>query len=228
MKPVIGVTANYQAEQNGYFIREFYMTSIVKAGGIAIILPSTLDRNLINEYFRICKGLLLSGGGDLDPGHWGDLAQERAGEIDPIRDEFELISARKALQERKPILGICRGCQLMNVAAGGTLVQDIVGPMSHKQKAPRAYPFHDIFIDKGSQLHDILGSERIRVNSFHHQAVKKTGRSLAITAMAADGTIEAIESREHTFYQGVQWHPECLGDEYSARLFMALITAAQI
>jgi len=227
MKPVIGITGNYQSEANSFMLKDFYVTAIVNAGGIAVLLPSTLDETLIEDYYSLCQGLLLSGGGDLDPVYWGELPGLKAGEIDPMRDRFELSLARKALQGRKAIFGICRGCQVLNIAAGGSLVQDINSSMSHMQKAPRPYPFHDIFIEKNSQLRCIIGNDRVRVNSFHHQAVKKTGRGLSITAMAGDGTAEAVESQEHPFYLGVQWHPECMQDEISARLFMAFTAAAQ-
>jgi len=226
MKPVIGITGNYQSEANSFMFKDFYVAAIVNAGGIAVLLPSTMDETLIDDYFSLCQGLLLSGGGDLDPVYWGELPDLKAGEIDPLRDRFELSLARKAFQARKAVLGICRGCQVLNIAAGGSLIQNINTSMSHMQKAPRPYPFHDIFIEKDSQLRSIMGNERVRVNSFHHQAVKKAG-GLSITAMAGDGTVEAVESREHPFYLGVQWHPECMQDEFSARLFMAFTTVAR-
>ncbi|MDD3363987.1 MAG: gamma-glutamyl-gamma-aminobutyrate hydrolase family protein [Syntrophomonas sp.] len=228
MRPVIGITGNYQAENNSFCLKDYYVTSISDAGGIAVILPCTADGGLIEDYLSICQGLLFSGGGDLDPVYWGEFPEQDLGEIEPLRDGFELSLARKAFLSHKAVLGICRGCQVLNVAMGGSLVQDINGLMSHGQKAPRSYPIHDIFIEQNSQLHSIMSSERIRVNSFHHQAVKELGRGLSITAMAADGTVEAIESREHPFYVGVQWHPECLRDEFSACLFAALTAASQI
>lgn len=228
MRPVIGITGNYYAENNSFCLKDYYVASIADAGGIAVILPPTADGELMEDYLSICQGLLFSGGGDLDPVYWGECLEQDSGEIEPLRDGFELSLARKAFLSKKVVLGICRGCQVLNVAMGGSLVQDVKGLMSHWQKAPRAYPIHDIFIEPNSQLYCIMSSERIRVNSFHHQAVKELGRGLSIAAMAADGTVEAIESREHTFYMGVQWHPECLRDEFSAHLFTALTAAAQI
>jgi putative glutamine amidotransferase len=227
MRPVIGITGNYQADNNSFCLRDYYVASIANAGGIAVILPSTTDEGLIEDYLGICQGLLFSGGGDLDPVYWGECPEQNIGEIDPLRDGFELSLARKAFLNHKAVLGICRGCQVLNVALGGSLIQDIKSWMSHGQKAPRDYPIHDIFIEQNSQLFGIMSSERIRVNSFHHQALKELGRGLSITAMSADGTVEAIESREHPFYLGVQWHPECLRDEFSARLFTALTAATQ-
>jgi len=227
MKPVIGITGNYQLENNCFLYKDFYISSITDAGGIAVLLPATMDEGLIEDYLCICQGFIFSGGGDLDPVYWGELPHPECGEIDPLRDRFELSLARKALVFPKAVLGICRGCQILNVAAGGSLVQDITSPMSHTQKAPRNHSFHDIFIEKDSRLGIIVGDEHIRVNSFHHQAVRQPGRGLHITALADDGTVEAVESLEYPFYIGVQWHPECLVDEYSARLFAALTAAAQ-
>jgi putative glutamine amidotransferase len=228
MRPVIGITGNYMVDNNSFSLKDYYVDSISNAGGIAVILPHTDDEGFIEEYLAICQGLLFSGGGDLDPVYWEECPEQGLGEIDPLRDSFELSLARKAFISQKAVLGICRGCQVLNVARGGSLIQDINTSMSHGQKAPRAYPFHDIFIEQNSQLHSIMSSERIRVNSFHHQAIKEPGQGLSITAMAADGTVEAIEGREHPFYLGVQWHPECIRDEFSARLFAALTEAAHI
>ena len=227
MRPVIGITGNFNAENSTFCLKDYYVASIADAGGIAVILPCSRDEKLIAEYLEICQGLLFSGGGDLDPVYWGECPEQDLGSIEPLRDGFELSMARQGFLSHKAILGICRGCQVLNVARGGSLWQDIDSLMSHDQKAPRAYPIHDIFIEPNSQLHSIIGSERIRVNSFHHQAVKAVGRNMTITAMAADGTVEAIESREHPYFLGVQWHPECLTDEYSARLFASFTVAGQ-
>jgi len=226
MKPIIGITGNYQPENNAFLFKDFYVSAITAAGGIAILLPSTMDEGLIEDYLRICQGFVFSGGGDLDPVYWGEYPEQLCGEIDPLRDWFELSLARQACMLSKAVLGICRGCQILNVAAGGGLVQDITSPMSHNQKAPRNHPFHDIFIEKNSRLGIIIGDEHIRVNSFHHQAAKQPGRGLYVSALAGDGTVEAIESRDYPFYIGVQWHPECLEDDNSARLFAAMTAAA--
>ncbi|MDD4801498.1 MAG: gamma-glutamyl-gamma-aminobutyrate hydrolase family protein [Syntrophomonas sp.] len=228
MRPIIGITGNYSAENRTFSLKDYYVNSIADAGGIAVILPSTADDTAMKDYFAVCQGFLFTGGGDFDPVYWGELPEPRLGEIEPVRDEFELKLANQAFQNHKAVLGICRGCQAINVALGGSLVQDINSAMSHRQKAPKSYPFHDIFIEPSCQLRRIMNNEHIRVNSFHHQAVKKPGRSVVITAMAAEGTVEAIESPGHPFYLGVQWHPECLQDQYSARLFAAFIAAAQI
>ncbi|MDD4171377.1 MAG: gamma-glutamyl-gamma-aminobutyrate hydrolase family protein [Syntrophomonas sp.] len=227
MKPIIGITGNSQPENNSIIYKDFYVAAINRAGGIAILLPPTCDEGLIEDYLNICRGLLFSGGGDFDPACWGEVASPQSGAIDPLRDRFELSLAKKAFGSGKAVLGICRGCQLLNIAAGGSLWQDIQSPLSHVQKAPRNYPIHDIFIENDSQLRSIMQDDHVSVNSFHHQAVKEVGPGLAISALAGDGTVEAIESRQHPFYVGVQWHPECMRDVFSARLFKALITSAQ-
>jgi putative glutamine amidotransferase len=226
MKPVIGITSNYNDPEGEYVLRDFYVLSVHKAGGIAIILPPGESENIVEQYINICDGLIISGGGDIDPKNWGELPGNALGAINPRRDFFELILAEKALKKYLPVLGICRGCQILNVAAGGSLVQHIKGPMTHQQKAPRNYPFHDIVIAKGTILEKIIGIKNIRVNSFHHQAVKKPGLNLRISAYALDKTVEAIEGINQPFFLGVQWHPECLQDKYSTNLFKALVEAA--
>ena len=228
MRPIIGITGSCLFEDHCFSFKDYYVAAVTRAGGLAVLLPATTDESLQDDYLSLCQGLLLSGGGDLDPHYWGELSQPQAGEIDPLRDNFELSLARKVILSHKPVLGICRGCQVLNAAAGGSLIQDIISPMNHMQKAPRAYPFHDIFIENNSRLGNIIGTEQIRVNSFHHQAIKDPGRDLCITAMASDGMVEAIESREHPFYIGVQWHPECMEDEFSARLFAAFTESAWV
>lgn len=226
MKPVIGISGNYQGENNSFWFKDFYVNSILEAGGVPVLLPSVTDEELLEDYFRVCQGFVLSGGGDLDPVYWGEFPDPGCGEIDPLRDRFEVSLVRRAYLQNKAVLGICRGCQVLNAALGGTIWQDIKSPMAHSQKAPRNHLFHDIFIEKGSNLENIVGDQHIRVNSFHHQAVKLPGNGLYISAMAPDGIAEAVESRESLFFIGVQWHPECLKDDYSARLFSALTAAA--
>lgn len=223
---MIGISANYQEDQNSYFLREDYCSSILKAGGIPLIIPPFQDLSLIDYYLNICSAVLFSGGGDIDPYYWGETADKELGIISPERDLFELDLCLKAISLKIPILGICRGCQLLNVATGGNIIQHITSSMCHTQKAPRNYPIHDIFIFKESLLYRIMQQEYIRVNSFHHQAVKIPGDKLYISAQAADGTIEAIEFSAAPFVIGVQWHPECMHDSNSFLLFKAFVNAA--
>ncbi len=223
MRPIIGITGNYSYEDDFFWLKNHYVASINKAGGTSVILPPLEDEEVLNHYISLCNGFLFSGGGDLDPNYWDEMPDRRLGEINPLRDSFEYKLLQKILGSSLPVLGICRGCQVLNVAMGGTLIQDINTKFSHMQKAPRDYPFHGIVIEENSKLAKILKSNSIRVNSFHHQAIKRLGKGLKISAAAPDGTIEAVESEEHSFVIGVQWHPECLSDEYSYYLFRALV-----
>lgn len=225
MQPIVGITGSNRSGEHSLLFKDYYVRAVQRAGGLAVLLPPTTEESLLNGYIELCQGLLFTGGGDFDPVYWGEEAGPESAEIDPRRDKFELSLAIKAMQRRRPVLGICRGCQLLNVAAGGSLWQDVQSTITHAQKAPRYYPIHAIFIEPGSRLADIMKSTEIRVNSFHHQAVKGLGPGFYITAMAGDGTIEAIESRESYFCIGVQWHPECMRDIYSARLFEAFIAS---
>jgi len=227
VKPVIGVTGNFDDLEGNYLLKEYYVLSLYNAGGVPVILPPVDDDSLIEGYVDVCQGFVFSGGGDIDPYYWGELPQQRLGQINPLRDRFELTLARKIIERRLPVLGICRGCQVLNVAAGGSLFQHILSSMSHHQKAPRSYPFHEVIINEGSRLGKIVGSRKIRVNSFHHQAVKETGEGIYISARAIDGIIEAIESVAPFFFLGVQWHPECMSDISSLNLFKALVNAAR-
>lgn len=227
MRPLIGICSSYNMESGEYRLRDYYVDSIYRAGANAVLLPPLEDLNLLEEYLQVCKGYVFPGGGDVDPYHWGELPDRGLGEINPRRDYFELRLAEVIMERKLPALGICRGCQVLNVAARGSLTQDIVSPLSHQQKAPREYPFHDIVIKPGTLLNKILNETAIRVNSFHHQAVERPGRGVRVSAFAPDGIIEAIEMIEAPFILGVQWHPECMRDKASERLFQALVRAAQ-
>jgi len=226
MKPIIGISADFSYETVKHCLGDGYVASVRQAGGQVIILPPVDDENMTDQYLDICDGLILSGGGDIDPLFWGELPSPQLMEISPRRDAFELALTRQALERDLPILGICRGCQVINVAAGGSLVQDLAGELCHSQKAPRDYPIHAIFIKSGTLLLKLLGQNEVRVNSFHHQAVGNLGRDLLISARAADGTVEAVESRSHQFVLGLQWHPETMNDELSHRIFSSLVRAA--
>lgn len=175
-------------------------------------------------------GLLLSGGGDPDAWLYGEDALPGQGYVQPERDAMELYLARRALAKGIPLLGICRGAQIMAVAAGGTLHQDLTGvqKIQHQQRAPRTYPIHKVKVRRSSLLRKILQTAEIRVNSLHHQAVKQPGR-LVVSAVAPDGVTEAVELPGHLFALGVQWHPEWLADSHrhGRALFEALLVAAQ-
>jgi putative glutamine amidotransferase len=230
MHPIIGITPSYDHERQRYALSPEYTGAVREAGGIPLIVPY-LDAEATACVLKVCKGILLSGGVDLDPVHFGEEPLPQLGRICPERDRAELILARQALAAGVPLFGICRGIQLLNVAAGGTLVQDIgtgvQGRVKHSQTAPRFYPTHTVEIENGSVVASLLGTTSLRVNSFHHQSVKSVAPGFRVTARAADGVIEAIEGPG--FAVGVQWHPECMWkeDRTFLRLFEGLVDAAR-
>ncbi len=226
MRPIIGITCSKNHQDSSYCLREYYIASVQQGGGMPVILPPSDEETTIAEYLRFCRGIILSGGGDVDPVYWGELPGPELGEIDPQRDKFELQLAGLIIENDIPTLGICRGCQVINVACGGSLIGDLKTGLSHRQNAPRDYPFHDIVVEKASLLQEVVSATHLRVNSFHHQAVRVPGKGLRISAWAADGTVEAIEGIGKPWLLGVQWHPESMTDEFSSKLFSSLVAAA--
>ncbi len=229
MRAVVGISSGYEFDDRTFMLKESYVRAIVKAGGLPIVIPAVAEYDIIQSFSQICDGLVLSGGEDADPCYWGELPDKELGEVDPLRDFFEIELARTIIKMRKPVLGICRGCQILNIAAGGSIVQNIKGDFMHRQKAPRNYAFHPVFIQKDSKLAVILKTEQIKVNSFHHQAVNRPGQNIRISACASDGNIEAIEFIDQYYFgMGIQWHPECMDDLYADYLFKALVDASSM
>lgn len=235
MKPVIGVTSSLKEEQTVTSGMDYY-NSACRAGGLPVILPNLQDEDAVEQYAQLIDGLIVSGGVDIDPEQYGEEPSPALGQISPKRDFFEIKLVQSMLKLDKPILGLCRGCQVLNVALGGDLFQDIYDQhehklLQHRQKAPRDYATHYIEIERGSKLHEIVQHDRIKVNSFHHQAVRNVGKHLRVSARSSDGIIEAIESETHRFVIGTQWHPENLfrGDDIHAKkLFEAFIHACAV
>lgn len=235
MAPIIGITCAHSVETSGrFYVNEAYVRSIEVAGAVPLLIPAMrTPENVISLLERV-GGVLLPGGIDVDPMYFGEEPISALGNIDPDWDELELTVARTALEWDMPILGICRGIQLINIAAGGTIYQDIPTQikgqvLQHAQKAPCWHPTHEITIESGSMMEQMLGTDRVRVNSFHHQAVKMPAPGFRVTAKTKDGVIEAIESRNHTFACGVQWHPEHMVDRYVEQLgiFRYFVQAAE-
>lgn len=225
MKPIIGITASENGKET--HVKEPYITRIVEAGGVPIILPSIANEQIQFLLARI-DGLLFTGGEDVDPFHFGAEPHHALGVVTPRRDHFEMALMKAALEKNKPILGICRGMQVLNIVLGGNMYQDIMAErteksLQHIQKAPASHASHLVHVTAGSLLKEIVKTDNIRVNSFHHQAVKDVPAPLIVSAASSDGIIEAIESSQHLFVIGVQWHPEDLTDDYSARLFTKFI-----
>jgi putative glutamine amidotransferase len=231
--PLIGITSGSEPSFPGFYIlRHDYVRSVELSGGIPLVLTpagAALHPALLSKL----DGLLLTGGIDVTPLLYGETAKPTVTDTSPERDEFEVKLVREAFAHDVPILAICRGMQLLNVAFGGTLVQDIRtergSAIRHDDFArPRTEIAHPVSIRSGSRLHSLLGEDDVEVNSFHHQAVDRLATPLVASAFAPDGLVEAVEFRDERFVLGVQWHPEAWWrDGRFASLFRALVHAAE-
>lgn len=237
MRPLIGIPC-FAAERAGthrpiYGNNQSYVRAVEQAGGVPVLLPPFADPVSLAAAASRLDGLLLTGGGDIDPRLYGEDRIPECGEIEVERDEPELAIARWAVGQGVPILGVCRGMQLLNVLRGGTLYQDIItqhptSPRHDHIDHPRTWRAHEIAINPASRLAAILGSPRASVNSLHHQAVNRIGDGIDVTGWSEDGIAEALELPDHPFAVAVQYHPEELvaDDEPSRRLFAAFVQAA--
>jgi putative glutamine amidotransferase len=239
MRPRIGITSWLRDDSDGLerwaAVRDTYAGAIRTAGGLPVILPVTDgDAGLIAEYLGAVDGLLLPGGGDVAPAYYGEAQDERCHEPDRERDFFEIHLARAALQRRTPILGICRGLQVLNVAAGGTLYQDLTcrpGTLPNHAAVgeDRRKPIHPVRILPGTRLHAIMGVSESLVTSTHHQFVKDLSPGFRLAAESReDGVVEGIENPGHPFLVAVQWHPERMYQDHPEHLalFRALVAAS--
>ena len=212
LRPVIGITANFG--DKGAELAEGYFRSIEMAGGIPVVIPITENHIELAALLDRIDGLVLSGGADINPLYLGEDPIPQLGSINPRRDRMEILLTRLAYDRQLPILGICRGIQVLTAVLGGKLYQDIQSqsessfPIKHSQDLARGVASHFVDAVPGSIVQTLLG-DRFAVNSFHHQAVSKCGPLLRPTAYSADGIIEAVESTEYKSVVGVQWHPEC-------------------
>ncbi|MCX7745728.1 MAG: gamma-glutamyl-gamma-aminobutyrate hydrolase family protein [Clostridia bacterium] len=235
LRPLIGITPWYNYEDAMTYIKKGYCEGINQAGGMAVLLPLSSDEEFLNELMNRCDGFLLSGGPDVDARTFGEENTPYNGNISPYRDAMELYIARRAVELNIPIFGICRGIQVMNVAMGGTLYQDIYTQnaekkmVKHTQDAPKWYPTHEIRIKPNSKVWTCFKEEVIGVNSFHHQAIKDLAADFEVTSTASDGIIESIEHKSHVFAVGVQWHPELMWqeDERFLKLFKAFVNCCR-
>lgn len=231
MKPVIGITPNFTHETGLFSLHRDYTAAIESAGGTPVLLfPSAEPETGPDALPDFLDGILLSGGGDIDPLLFGEEPLRQNGEISPLRDSFELTLCRAALESGLPLFGICRGMQVMNIAAGGTIYQDIPAQtgstLKHSQQAPRPHGTHSVLPLENSLLAALLGKKRVAVNSFHHQAVARLGEGFSAAAHSPDGIIEAVERENAPFVLGVQWHPEAMDAKEQALLFSAFVRAA--
>lgn len=232
MDPVIGITCHPDYSTNKLTVNKAYIYSVQKHGGLPILLPDLVFPEMIIHHSEIVDGLILAGGVDVDPKFFGEQPIG-TGEITPERDSYELALVREFLQKDKPVLAICRGMQVLNICAGGDIYQDInsqVGRViKHMQQAPKWYPTHNIKIKSDSRIGKIMEKSILEVNSFHHQAPRQIAPGFEVTAWAEDGLIEAIESVDHNFVLGVQWHPEQMlrHSPEQDQLFRAFIKACR-
>lgn len=211
-----------------------YINAIVAAGGIPLLIPLGLSEETLSDIFDRIDGLLLPGGGDVDPDVYAGDEHATLWGIDADRDRVEFFMATTAVARQKPMLAICRGIQVLNVALGGTLYEDIGSRAPHAIKhdyfrvQPRNYLAHDVTITGGSQLAGQMGRTETAVNSLHHQGIRDLAPELTASASAPDGMIEAVEIPGHPYAIGVQWHPENLVDDvpHMLSLFSGLVNAA--
>jgi len=217
-----------------YEIPQAYLDAILTAGGLPILLPTNLPLTALPELVNRFDGFVLSGGGDVDPALYGGRANANVHAINAERDAFELALIPLVLAADKPLLAICRGVQVLNVALGGSLYEDIASALPAAQRHdwypnyPRDYLAHTVEVEPSSHLARILGTRKQRTNSLHHQAIWQPTPALEVVAHAEDGVIEAVELSGKRFVIGVQWHPECLPEEPAMqKLFSEFVNAAR-
>ena len=216
---IIGISGSILSEGSieKAFVNRTYVDSVVRAGGVPFIMPICEDENIIKKMIENVDGVIMTGGVDIHPFRFNEEPNPKIGEISKERDDFDFLIMKHAFEKNKPIFGICRGIQLINVFFGGTLIQDINSQKNtnilHSQTAPRDIATHKIKIKKDSVIFDIFGKSA-EVNSFHHQAIGKLSKDFKITSAANDGIIESIEfKKKDRFILGVQWHPECMTEK---------------
>ena len=218
-RPVIGITAGTTLADSSLlsggtrrFVGDDYIAAVVQAGGIPIVLPSLCDHQIVEDQAKLCDGFILSGGGDIHPPLYGEEPYGPLGFVNQERDACEIQIVQLATGMNKPILGICRGLLILNVAFGGTLYQDIslAGgyPVEHNQNSPRQTVCHRVTLKPQTRLCDIIGRETVMTNSTHHQVLKDVAPGFTVNAWTTDGLIEGMEKRGTPFMLGVQWHPE--------------------
>ncbi|MCS7301098.1 MAG: gamma-glutamyl-gamma-aminobutyrate hydrolase family protein [Fimbriimonadales bacterium] len=233
VKPLIGITANWKPinETTGkVMMDDAYARAVARAGGVAVLIPPGADAEALADAL---DGLLIPGGADIDPKHYGEPLHPKANLVNARRFEQEWAMLRAFEARRKPVLGICYGCQLLNVWRGGSLYQHLPDlptvTLAHQRKSKEEpFPRHFVEVDPASKLYQIEGQARFETVSAHHQAIREVGKGLVITAHAPDGVIEAIEDPTHPFFIGVQWHPERDPEAHATRrLFEAFVQACR-
>ena len=235
MQPIIGITTNQS--NNSYdqpivTLNRAYVKAIIQAGGIPVLLPSLIANDGWEDLYSRLDGILFSGGGDISLDHFKGDPHPRIEEVEPDRDIIELNLLHASVSGGKPFLGICRGCQLVNVGLGGTLYTHIPdqlpGALDHSYPGNmRTVLVHKVRIEEGTKTADVLGEPIVKVNSHHHQGLKEVAASLRVAGYAPDGLVEAVELPDHPFGLAVQWHPEFLTDQQPTRnLFKTFVEAS--
>jgi len=238
VRPLILVSADCDIESSDSFkLQADYVRAVYLAGGLPLVAVAPMEcgdaAEAVAELCSLARGIVLTGGPDVLPGLFGEEPHPKLGSVNPVRDQFELALARAAMRADLPTLAICRGMQVLNVAAGGGLIQDIEscvpGAHAHRVAAPRWLPTHSVSIVPGSILRRVFGRDSIMVNSFHHQAVHPVAPGFEVAARASDGIVEAVEKVGSRFMVGVQWHPEALAGKCpeALDLFKEFVIAAQ-
>ena len=245
MAPIIGITATLKEDVDavaerplGRFVRTDldYVEGVVGAGGVPVVLPPVGDERAAETVIQSLDGLLLSGGSDLDPRYYGEEPVPELGPTIPERDAFEMALVGLALRRGMPVFGICRGMQVLNVALGGTLYQDLPSQwkgdvLKHRQDTPKWQPTHEVEVGDGSYIAGVMDRGMVKVNSYHHQGIRDLADGLVVTGRSSDGVIEAVEASDLSkrWLLGVQWHAEAMrgAGPQQERLFEAHVSAAE-
>jgi len=245
LTPIIGITATLKEDVEtvaerplGKFVRtDFdYVDGVAGAGGVPVVLPPVGDEGTAEAVVSSLDGLLLSGGSDLDPGYYGESPVPELGPTIPERDAFEMALVGVALRRGMPVFGICRGMQVLNVALGGTLYQDLPSQwdgdvLKHRQDTPKWQPTHEVEVREGSYVAGVMGRKVVKVNSYHHQGIKDLADGLVATGRSSDGLVEAVEAEDLSegWLLGVQWHAEAMrgAGPQQESLFEAHVAAAE-
>jgi putative glutamine amidotransferase len=235
MPPIIGITTSYSSNSYGQatiLLTQAYAQAIMQAGGVPVLIPSLIANDGWDSLYPRLDGILFTGGGDISLDFFKGDPHPRISDVDPQRDTVELNLLHASVADGKPFLGICRGCQLVNVGLGGTLYTHI--PDQLPNALDHSYPgdmrtvlVHEVRIEEGTHIADVLGEPIVNVNSHHHQGLKDIAPSLRVVGHSPDGLVEAVELPDHPFGLAVQWHPEWLTDQQSTRnLFRRFVEAA--
>ena len=236
MKPLIGITTNQSKTPYGQptvMLMQSYINAVMQAGGVPVLIPSLIAEDGWDTVYSRLDGILFSGGGDIGLEYSPGEPHPRIDDVDLARDSIELKLVQAAASDGKPFLGICRGCQVVNVALGGTLYTHI--PDQLPNALDHSYPgnmrtmlVHDVKIEEGTHMAEIFGEPILKVNSLHHQGLKDIAPSIRVAGHAPDGLVEAVELPDHPFGLAVQWHPEWLTDQKSMKnLFRNFVQAAE-